>query len=283
MCNDECRTPFPRRSSGAMNECPSTGGSDGDALSLLRDAVRHARGPECVNVLGLRRQQFSRQQRGALRQRVVGSRHPGPSRSAAQSADAQCTRRVGRHHLGGSARSRGPGHPARAGTSRRGRGRRLRQRRVDERESLPARQVRARGAAHGEHRLQRALLHVLGGCGSDPRIRPRSRPSIPARGHRARERRAARRQQRRRDHATADAVLLCPADQRRQAAGDRPPPIGHRGVGVDPPAAATGIGHGAGQRHPPCPHRRTLDRHGLYRQPDGRIRRSAAARRDLLA
>ena len=40
--NDECGAPLPRRSSGAMNECPSTGESDGDALSVLRAAVRHA-------------------------------------------------------------------------------------------------------------------------------------------------------------------------------------------------------------------------------------------------
>ena len=36
---------------------------------------------------------------------------------------------------------------------------------------------------------------------------------------------------------------------------DRPAPLGHRGVGVDPSAAAARIRHRAGQRHPPRPHR----------------------------
>ena len=43
----------------------------------------------------------------------------------------------------------------------------IRRRRPHQREGLPARQVRARGAADRQHRLQRALLHVLGGRGGD--------------------------------------------------------------------------------------------------------------------
>ena len=52
-----------------------------------------------------------------------------------------------------------------AATARRGR--RVRRRLAHQREGLPARQVRARRARHREHRLQRPLLHVLGGRGRD--------------------------------------------------------------------------------------------------------------------
>ena len=55
------------------------------------------------------------------------------------------------------ARSR-PKHGAR-------RGRRVRRRRPDQREGVPAGQVRPRGAAHRQHRLQRPLLHGVGGGG----------------------------------------------------------------------------------------------------------------------
>ena len=44
-------------------------------------------------------------------------------------------------------------------------GRRVRRRLAHQREGLPARQVRARRARHREHRLQRPLLHVVGGRG----------------------------------------------------------------------------------------------------------------------
>ena len=48
------------------------------------------------------------------------------------------------------------------------RGRRVRRRLAHQREGLPARQVRARRARHGQHRLQRPLLHVVGGGGRAP-------------------------------------------------------------------------------------------------------------------
>ncbi len=42
--------------------------------------------------------------------------------------------------------------------------------------------------AHLEHRLQRPLLHVLGGRGRDEGVRHRSRPAVSARRHRRRAR-----------------------------------------------------------------------------------------------
>ena len=56
--------------------------------------------------------------------------------------------------------------PARdPGEARPGRRRGLRRRVADHREVLPARQVRARGARHAAHRLQRPALHGVGGHG----------------------------------------------------------------------------------------------------------------------
>ncbi len=88
--------------------------------------------------------------------------------------------------LGGGARLR---RRAAAGDPRRARPRGaggVRQRRAHQREGLPARQVRAPRAAHAEHRLQRPLLHGLGGGRPEPGLRHRSRAAVSGQRHRAR-------------------------------------------------------------------------------------------------
>ena len=64
--------------------------------------------------------------------------------------------------------------------ARAGRGRGLRRRRADQREGLPARQVRPGRARHQPDRLQRPLVHVLGRDGREPRLRPGPRAAVPA-------------------------------------------------------------------------------------------------------
>ena len=108
--------------------------------------------------------------------------------------------------------------------------RRLRRRRAHEREGLRARQVRARRAGHGVDRLQRPFLHVLRRERGPVRVRDRSRPAVPARGHRARRRVVARRVQRGRDDAAGagsprrSAAQRWPADRRRPTRDADGPP-----------------------------------------------------------
>ena len=92
-----------------------------------------------------------------------------------------------------------------------------RRRIADQRESLPARQVRARRARHGEHRLQRPLLHVVGGGRRVEGVRPRSRAALSAGRHPPCGRRAARRQQRRRN----DAAASCSTSKRSSVNGGK--------------------------------------------------------------
>ena len=88
--------------------------------------------------------------------------------------------------MGRGARPRGgaTGDAARVGRPRLGRG--LRWRRADQREGLPAGQVRPGGAGHLADRLQRPLVHVVGGVGREPGLRRRPRAAVPARRRRAR-------------------------------------------------------------------------------------------------
>ena len=65
-------------------------------------------------------------------------------------------------------------------TRRHRRRRGVRRRRPDQREGLPARQVRPARAAHAEHRLQRPVLHVVGRGGRQPGARRRPRAAVPA-------------------------------------------------------------------------------------------------------
>ena len=67
--------------------------------------------------------------------------------------------------VGRGARFHRAAAPRDPGEVRQGRGRGLRRRVADHREGVPARQVRARGAGHAAHRLQRPPLHGLGGHG----------------------------------------------------------------------------------------------------------------------
>ena len=125
-------------------------------------------------------------------------------------------RRLPRRELGRRARPhRRPAarHPRRA---RRRCRRRLRRRRPHEREGLPARQVRPPRPRHAPHRLQRPVLHVVGGGRGQPRVRHRPRPAVPARGPRRRAHDPAARHQRRRDDA---AVHRPPRAARRPRGG----------------------------------------------------------------
>ena len=69
-------------------------------------------------------------------------------------------------------------HPFVAGPLRQGRDWRVRQRRAHQREGVPARQVRARGARHTAHRLQRPLLHGVGGGRRQRGVRTGSRAAV---------------------------------------------------------------------------------------------------------
>ena len=98
----------------------------------------------------------------------------------------------------------------------------LRRRRADQREGLPARQVRPGRARHQPDRLQRPLVHVLGGVGGHPRVRRRPRAAVPARRRRADRRARAGRLQPRRDDAAGRAPPRRAARARRPGRGDRP-------------------------------------------------------------
>ncbi len=101
----------------------------------------------------------------------------------------------------------------RAAAIRARRRRRFRRRLADEREGVSAGQVRPRRTGHREHRLQRALLHVVGGRRPVHGVRDRSRAAVSARRHSRGEGHPARRQQRRRDDAADHAVLRGAADR----------------------------------------------------------------------
>ena len=104
------------------------------------------------------------QQGRPVRQRVDGRGDARASRSAAHAAGAQRRGALVPVDVGRRARSASPTRiRRRAGAARARCGRRLRRRLADQRKGLPARQVRARRARHREHRLQRPLLHVVGG------------------------------------------------------------------------------------------------------------------------
>ena len=104
-------------------------------------------------------------------------------------------------HLGRGARPHRRPAQCAAGGPRERRGRGLRRRRPDQREGLPAGQVRPRRAGHQPDRLQRPLVHVLGRVGRHPRLRARPRPALPARRPRADRRAGAGRLQPGRDDA----------------------------------------------------------------------------------
>ncbi len=75
-------------------------------------------------------------------------------------------------------------HPRRA---RPGGAGRLRQRRADQREGVPAGQVRPGRAGHAAHRLQRPLLHGSAAARPEQGVRHRPRAAVPGGRHRAHE------------------------------------------------------------------------------------------------
>ena len=109
---------------------------------------------------------------------------------------------------------RASGRDPRRARARRRRG--VRRRRADEREGLPAGQVRQSRAGDRQHRLQRPLLHGERRGRGQPVPRHRPRPALPAGRPRRRAGGPPARQQRRRDHA---AVRAAPRRCAGRAAG----------------------------------------------------------------
>ena len=150
-----------------------------DPLLLLRPAVRHPAQGEGRQDRRLRAVGGVPVQQGEALPQGREALHAG--RASGSPADAARPRRGARlpaDRLGHGARSNGardPAHPGRVRPRRlRGADRRV----ADEREGLPDGQVRARGRAHGQHRLQRPALHGVGGrrVEEDSRHRPQRQP-----------------------------------------------------------------------------------------------------------
>ena len=156
--------------------------------------------------------------------------------------------------------------------------RHLRQRRAHQREGVPARQVRARGAQVAEHRLQRALLHVVGGGRAEPRVRHRSRAALSGLGHRRDPDAHALGLQLRRDDAAHHAVGVRAATARRQADRRRSALHRHRAHRHAAPAAHAGHRSGAGQRPAVPGARRKADRSRVHRRAHRGLRGARAQR-----
>ena len=101
------------------------------------------------------------------------------------------------------------------------------------------RQVRAGGAAHGDDRLQRPVLHVVGRDRGQPGLRHRPRAAVPARRHRRGRAVLLVGSQPRRHDAAGHAVLRRRPSRGRQAHRRRPAPHRHRGRRGAAPAAAS--------------------------------------------
>ena len=146
-----------------------------------------------------------------------------------------------------------------AGGARAGRGRGVRRRRADQREGLPARQVRPGRARHQPDRLQRPLVHVVGGVGRQPGVRDRPRAAVPAGRRRADRRAGARRVQPRRDHAAGrpaprPAARARRPGRRRSTRGARRPPTAPTCSSSRCPAPTSplALGAAAPARSPPA-------------------------------
>ena len=266
-----------------MNECPSTGRPGGDALSLLRDAVRHARGPACVNVLGLRQQQFSRQQGGLCVKGWAAAdtlAHPdrllNPLMRNAGGALVETTWAAALDRVAGGIQ------------------------RVQARHGADAVGVFGSGALTNEkaYLLGKFARVALGTSNIDYNGRF-CMSSAAAAATRAfgLDRGLPFPLE---DIGHSNVVLLVGSN-----VAETMPPLmqyfsalranGGQLLVIDPRRSATaewasthlpftsGVGRRVGQRDPSCPDPRSPDRHLLYRQPDRRIRRGAAARRDVLA
>ena len=104
----------------------------------------------------------------------------------------------------------------------------LRRRRPDQREGVRPRQVRPGRAADRDDRLQRPVLHVVGGDRRQPGVRRRPRAAVPAGRHRRGGGDPAGRRQPGRHHAAGHAVLRRRPGGRRPAHRGRPAAHRHR-------------------------------------------------------
>ena len=194
--------------------------------------------------------------------------HPGAPHRA---ADAHARRAAGAGVLGRGARLRRRKADAAARRARSGGAGGVRQRRAHQREGVPAGQVRARGVALAQHRLQRALLHGVGGGRPEQGIRHRPRSAVSGQRHRAHQDAAAVGRELQRDDA-ADHAVGARAARRRQA--DRRRSAAHRDRARRRPApgADAGLGSRAGERPSAPGDRRAARRPRLHRAAHGRLR-----------
>ena len=139
----------------------------------------------CATLSDRRQCAFSRQQGRAVRQRLVSRRHACASRSAAHPLIRDGRERWPPATWDGALDrvARASARPGRHGARR---GRRLRQRRADQREGLPARQVRARRAAAPPT----STTTAASACRPAPPRRPAPSASIAACPSRSRTSRA---------------------------------------------------------------------------------------------
>ena len=179
-------------------------------MDLLRDGDR-------IDVTGNRK--FPVNEGGLCVKGMVGGGHAAPSRSPADAARPRCKRMRWCRCVGRGAR------PDRFGDSARrkrayGRdavgvfgGGSL----TNEKAYLLGKFARV-GARHGEHRLQRPVLHVVGGGGASRAFGHRSRPAVSARRYSACARRFCSSAATSAETMPPDhAVLRGPATQRRHA------------------------------------------------------------------
>ena len=164
-------------------------------------------------------------------------------------------------HLGGGPRPRPrPAHRHPAGARPRGR-RGVRRGRPDQREGVHAGQVRPGRAAHAVHRLQRPVLHVVGGC------RPPTAPSGSTAASPSRS-------------PTSGARMPCSSSARtrrrrcRRSSSTWPGPGARWAAGRRPRSLGDGAAHRGRRRHPPRPGAGHRPRRPP--RPDPRARRRGA-------
>ena len=136
---------------------------DGHALPVLRAAVRDASFERERRDRRARQREVSREPRRPLREGMDGRRDARACRPAARAAGTRRERQLGPASWDAALNRVADGLQQDPDAIRERCGRRVRQRRADQREGVSRRQVRARRPGHGQHRLQRAVLHVVGG------------------------------------------------------------------------------------------------------------------------
>lgn len=245
---------------------------DAHPLPVLRPAVRdepHA--PAARGRGGVRAGGLPGEPGRVVRQGPYGGAGAVGRGAADLAAGAVPDRRA---RTGGLGRGAGPGRGG-AGVGARGarpgRRRGVRRGRADEREGVRARQVRAGGAGHLADRLQRAVLHVVGGGRRYEGVRPGPGAALPAGGHPAHGLRDPRRLQPRRDDAAGAAVLRRTAGERRHVDRGRPAPHADRRAGG--PASGTPARHRSGPGAGPVAPGggRGANGRGVHPVPDDRL------------